>query len=97
MLSVNNAPSHEVQPVKPVSKENNHYLKKPMQLRIFLQRSEYNIEIYEYCKNKTKIALPAQYSMSFPGIDSGVLYIIFSIKITIGKYMDKDHYVCDVL
>ena len=40
-------------------------LKPPMILRIFLQRSEYNFEKYEYYKNKTKIALPAQYSMYF--------------------------------
>ena len=29
-------------------------LKAPMNLRIFLQRSEYNFEWDEYCKNKTK-------------------------------------------
>ena len=40
---------------------------------------------------------PAQYSISFPGIDSEVLYNIFSIKLHSGKNMDKGHYVCDVL
>ena len=34
--------------------------------------------------------------MSFPD-NVEVLYIIFSIKINIGKDMDKGHYVCDVL
>ena len=68
-----------------------------MQLRMFLQRPGYNYERYEYCKNKTKTSLPAQYSMSFPGIDSEVLYIIVSIQINIGKDMDKGHYICDVI
>ena len=44
-----------------------------------------------------QISLPAQYSMSFPGIDSDVLYIIVSIKLHICKDMDKGHYVCDLL
>ena len=44
-----------------------------------------------------KIALPSQYSMSFPGIDSVVFYIIFSIKLHIGNDMDKGKYICDVL
>ena len=35
--------------------------------------------------------------MSFTGIDSEVLYIIVSIKLHIGKDMDKGYYVCDVL
>ena len=68
-----------------------------MQLRIFHQRSEYNYEGDEYYKNKTTIALLDWYSMSFIGIESKVLYIFLSIKLHIGKYMDKGHYVCDVL
>ena len=68
-----------------------------MQLRIFLQRSEYNYERDEYYKIKQKVALPAQYSMSFPGIESKFLYIIVSIKIHIGKDKYESHYVCDVL
>ena len=32
----------------------------PMQLRISLQRTEYNVETDSFCKNKTKIALAAQ-------------------------------------
>ena len=48
------------------------------------------------CKNKIKIALPAQYSMSFPN-DTKVIYILVSIKFHIGNYMDQGHYVCDVL
>ena len=72
-------------------------LKPPMQLKIFLQISEHNFEKDEYWKNKTKISLPDQYSMSFPGIDSEVLYILVYIKLNFGKDMEKGHYVCDVL
>ena len=68
-----------------------------MQLRIFLQRSEYSYETDEYCKNKTKFALPVQYSMSFPGKHAEVPYILDSIKIHIDNNMDKGHYLCDVL
>ena len=39
-------------------------VKAPMQLRISLQRSEYNVETESFYKNKTKIALSAQYFMS---------------------------------
>ena len=45
---------------------------------------------------KQKIALPAQYSMSFPN-NTEVLYIIFSINLNIGNDIDKGHYVCDLL
>ena len=68
-----------------------------MQQIIFLQRSNFNDEKIEYCKNKTKIYLPAQYSMSFPDKQPEVLYIIVSINLHIGNDMDKCHYVCDVL
>ena len=68
-----------------------------MKLRIFLQRSEYNFQRYEYCKNKAKISPPSQNSMSFPGIDYEVLYIIVSINLHIGNDMGRVHYVCDVL
>ena len=67
-----------------------------MQLRISLQRSNYNIEINKYCKNKTKISLPVQYSMPILN-NPEVLYILVSIKLNIGNGMDKGHYVCDVL
>ena len=49
-----------------------------------------------FCKNKTKIALPDQYSMSFPN-NPKVIYILVSIKIHIRNDMDQGHYVCDVL
>ena len=49
-----------------------------------------------YCKNKTKIALPDRYSMSFPN-NCKVIYILVSIKIHISNDMDQGHYVCDVL
>ena len=68
-----------------------------MKLRISLQRSKFNYEKNEYCKNKTKIALPAQYSMYFPDKHVEVLYIIISIKLHIGNDMYKGHYVCAVL
>ena len=35
--------------------------------------------------------------MSFLGIKSEVVYITVSIKLHIGKDMDKGHYSCDVL
>ena len=53
-----------------------------MQLRIYLQRSNFNDEKNVSTKIKQKIALPAQYSMSFPDKPE-VLYIIVSIKIHI--------------
>ena len=55
-----------------------------MQLRISLQRSHYNVENDTFCKNKTKIALPAQYSMSFPNYPN-VIYILVSIKFNISN------------
>ena len=35
--------------------------------------------------------------MSFPGKHAELVYILVSIKIRIGKYMDIGHYICDVL
>ena len=67
-----------------------------MQLRISLQRSSYNMENSAYCKNKTKIALPAQYSMFFTK-KREVLYILVSVKLHIGNNMDQINYACDVL
>ena len=64
-----------------------------MQLRISLQRSNFN---YEKTNSTKKIALPDQYSMYFPD-NPEVLYILFYIKLHIGNDMDKGHYVCDVL
>ena len=68
-----------------------------MQLRISLQRSNFNSEKNEFWKNKTKISLTAQYSMSFPDKHPEVLYILVSIKLNIFNDMNKGHYVCDVL
>ena len=68
-----------------------------MNLRIFIQRSEYNTERYEYCKNKIILFIPTQYSISFSGRHAEVVYILVSIKIHIGKYMDSGHYFCYVL
>ena len=72
-------------------------LKPPMQLRISLQRYNFSYEKNEHCKNKTKIALPAQYSMSFPDKHPEVIYIIVFIKLYIFNDMDKGHYFCDGL
>ena len=68
-----------------------------MNLRISLQRSEYSVERDEYYKNKTKIDLPSQYSMSFSGKHDEVVYIIVSIKVRVDKYMDSGHYIFDEL
>ena len=72
-------------------------LKAPMQLRMFFQRSEYNSVRYEYWKNKSKVALPSQYSMSFSGSHDEVFYILVSIKLHVSNNMDSGKYVCDVL
>ena len=68
-----------------------------MQLIIFPQRSDYNYERDELEKNKTKVALTAQYSMFFTGKHAEVIYIPVSINIHIGNDMYRGHYVCDVL
>ena len=65
--------------IKAIKKKHQSVLKPLIQLKIFLQISEYNFQRYEYCKNKTRIAPPAQYSMSFTCIDGELLYIIVSI------------------
>ena len=67
-------------------------LNPPTQLRIILQTTEYDYETSEYCKNKTKIAPPSQYSMSFSGGNDEVVYIMVSIKIHRSKEMDSGHY-----
>ena len=51
----------------------------------------------EHCKSKTKIALPAHYSVYFTDKHHKELYIIVSIKLHIGNDLDKGHYVCDIL
>ena len=66
-------------------------LKSPMQLRIYLQRSNFNDLKSKFCKNKTKIALPAQYSMSFPDKHPEALYILVSLKLHIGNYIRLQH------
>ena len=71
-------------------------LKPPMQLRISLQRSNFNMENNIYCKNKTKIVRPDKYSTSFPE-NCEVLYILVSIKLNSGNDIDKGHHVFDVL
>ena len=66
------------------------------QLRISLQRTKYNVETDSFCKNKTKIALPAQYLLSRPN-DPKVIYVLVFIKYHIGNDMDQGHHICDVL
>ena len=68
----------------------------PIQLRISLQRTEYNAESDSFCKNKTKIALSAQYFLSRPN-DPEVIYVLFYIKYHNGNDMDQGHYICDIL
>ena len=68
----------------------------PMKLRISLQRTEYNVETDSFCKNKTKIAIAAQYFLSCPN-NTEVLYVLVFIKYHIGNDLDQGHYVCDVL
>ena len=67
----------------------------PMQLRISLQRTEYNWETESFFKNK-KIALSAEYSLYRPN-DPEVIYVLVSIKYHIGNDMDQGHFICDVL
>ena len=67
-----------------------------MQLRISLQISNFEDEKDEFCKNKTKIVLPAHYSMSFPD-NPKVICILVYIKLHIGNDMNKGNYVCDLL
>ena len=62
-------------------------VKAPMQLRISLQRSEYNVETDSFYKNKTKIALSAQYFLSCPN-NPEVIYFLVSIKYHIGNDLD---------
>ena len=68
-----------------------------MQLIISLQISNFNYEKNEFLENKTKIALPAQYSMSFPDQHPELLYITVYIKLHIGNDIYNGQYVCDVL
>ena len=74
--------------------EKNTVLISPMQLRISLQRLNFNMKNITYCKKK--LALRAQFSMSFPN-NYEVLYILVSIKLHIGNNMDQGHYLCDVI
>ena len=67
-----------------------------MQLRIPLQRTECNVETDSFYKNKTKIALSAQYFLSRPN-DPKVIYVLVSIRYHIGNDMDQGQYICDVL
>ena len=67
-----------------------------MQLRISLQRSKYNVETDSFCKNKTKIALSAQYFLYCTN-NPEVIYVLVSIKYHIGNDMDQGHYICDIL
>ena len=95
MLYVIIAPSQALQPENTILKKKT-VLKSPMQLRIYLQTSHYNVKNNIFCKNKTKISLPDQYYTSFPN-NPKVIYVLFSIKFHIGNDMDQGHYVCGVL
>ena len=71
-------------------------LKSPMQLRTSIQISHLNVENNIFCKNRIKIALPDQYSMSFPN-DPKLFHILVFMQLHIGNDMDQGKYVCDVL
>ena len=58
---------------------------------MLLQMTEYNNDKDEYCKNKTKNALPSKFSTSFSGSDDEVVYTMVSIKINLGKRMSSGH------
>ena len=68
-----------------------------MQIRTFLQIPAYNSDTDEYCKNKTNIAFPSQYSMTFSDSNDEVVYILVLIKIHVNNYINNGHYVRDVL
>ena len=53
-------------------------VKASMQLRIYLQRSEYNVETDSFYKNKTKIALAAQYFPSCPNNTEVIFFLSLS-------------------
>ena len=54
------------------------------------------METDSFCKNKTKIALSAQYSLYRPN-DPEVIYVLVSIKYHNGNDMDQGQYICDIL
>ena len=66
------------------------------QLRISLIRTEFNVETESMWKNKTKIALSAEYSL-YRQNNPEVIYVLVCIKYHIGNDMDEGHYICDVL
>ena len=68
----------------------------PMQPIISLQITGDNMETERFCKNKTKIALSAQYSLYRPN-EPEVIYVLVSIKYHIGNDMDQGHYICNIL
>ena len=51
------------------------------------------VETDSLCKNKTKIALSAQYFLSCPN-NPEVIYVIISIKYHIGNDLDQDRKYC---
>ena len=75
-------------------KKHQSVLKPPMNIIIFLQIPEYNFERDEYCKNKTKTALPSQYSMHFSDKHNVAVYILVAINIHVVNGMDGGNYVC---
>ena len=89
------APSLALQPKNKILKKTNNIESTNANENIS-SKIPYKVENNTLHKNKTKIAIPAQYSMSFPN-DSKVIYILVFIKFHIGNDMDQGHYVCDLL
>ena len=67
-----------------------------MQLRIPLQRAEYNGVRDNFSKIKPKLPFHNNIPL-FSGRHDEVFYILVSIKHHVSKDVDSGHYVCDVL
>ena len=67
-----------------------------MQLRIYLQRSHFNVKTTYSAKIKPKYPFQLNTPCPFQN-NPKVLYILVSIKLHIGNDMDQGNYVCDVL
>ena len=70
-------------------------LKSPMQLRISLQRSHYNMKTTYSAKIKQ--TQPFQLNIPCPFQTTLKWYILVYIKLHIGNDMDQGQYACDVL
>ena len=95
ILYVNNAPSQAVKPLKTVLKKIS--TKTTNTTKNISSNTRVQFWKNKYCKNKIKIALPAQYFIYFPDKRTEVIYILVPFKLHIGNDMDTGHHVCDIL